>query len=242
MRERAPQSNPLLTLRDVEYVRDGVRILDAVSIEMVTAAPIVVIGPNGSGKTTLLRIVMGLLTPTAGTLIRHSTPRGAPARCAIVFQRPTLLRRSVVANLRFALAAAGVPAGQRQTSARALLEQVSLHALAERPARRLSGGEQQRLAVARALARQPELLLLDEPTANLDPAATKAVEDIIRDVSARGTTVMLSTHDLGQARRLAGVVVLLHRGRIVEAGPAASFFDAPRTAEAQRFLAGELLA
>ena len=122
-----------------------------------------------------------------------------------------------------------------------LLDLVGLAGLGERPARRLSGGEQQRLALARALARDPEVLFLDEPTASLDPAATKAIEDVIRAVAARGIKVVMSTHDLGEARRLAGEIVLLHRGRVVESGPAAAFFDSPKTHEARRFVAGELL-
>jgi tungstate transport system ATP-binding protein len=122
-----------------------------------------------------------------------------------------------------------------------LLAEVGLAGLDRRPARRLSGGEQQRLALARALARDPAVLFLDEPTASLDPAATKAIEDIVRSVSARGVKVVMSTHDLGQARRLAGNIVLLHRGQVVEDRPAAEFFSAPRTNEARRFIGGELL-
>ena len=122
-----------------------------------------------------------------------------------------------------------------------LLELVGLGGLGARPARRLSGGEQQRLALARALARDPEVLFLDEPTASLDPAATKAIEDVIRAVAARGIKVVLSTHDLGEARRLAGDIVLMHRGRIVENAPAAEFFAQPKSDQSRRFIAGELL-
>ena len=129
----------------------------------------------------------------------------------------------------------------RKARAEELLHLVGLSALADRPARRLSGGEQQRLALARALAKDPEILFLDEPTASLDPAATKALEDIIRDVAARGIKVVMSTHDLGEARRLAGDIVLLHRGRMIEIANAQTFFDNPRTQEARRFVAGELL-
>jgi len=154
-------------------------------------------------------------------------------RRAIVFQRPTMLRRSAAANIRYA------SAGGDRT--RELLALVGLEHAAERPARRLSAGEQQRLALARALARDPTILFLDEPTASLDPGSTKAVEDVIRTVSARGIKIVMSTHDLGEARRLAGEVVLLHRGRLVETGAASKFFDAPRTEEARRFIAGELL-
>ena len=124
---------------------------------------------------------------------------------------------------------------------RELLALVGLTDLGDRPARKLSGGEQQRLALARALAKDPQVLFLDEPTASLDPAATKSVEDLIRDIAARGIKVVMSTHDLGEARRLAGDVVLMHRGRIVEASDARTFFNNPKTEEAHRFVAGELL-
>src|SRR5207302_8532365 len=152
-----------------------------------------------------------------------------------VFQRPMMLRRSAAANVAYAL--------NRHDPARVseLLAQVGLAHLADRPARRLSGGEQQRLALARALARDPEILFLDEPTASLDPAATKAVEDIVRDVAASGVKIVMATHDIGQAHRLAGDIVFLARGRIVERADAAQFFHSPATAEATAFLRGDLV-
>jgi tungstate transport system ATP-binding protein len=165
----------------------------------------------------------------------------ASTRRAIVFQRPVMLRRSAEGNIRYALKAAGVARNARAARAAELLALVGLSALGERPARKLSGGEQQRLALARALAKEPQVLLLDEPTASLDPAASKAVEDVIRAVTARGIKVVMATHDLGSARRLAGDVVLLHRGRIVETAGAATFFANPATHEARSFVAGELL-
>jgi tungstate transport system ATP-binding protein len=152
-----------------------------------------------------------------------------------------MLRRSSLANVRFALIAAGVRRSERHHRAQELLRLVGLESLAPRAARRLSGGEQQRLALARALARDPDVLFLDEPTASLDPAATKSIEDIIRVVSDSGVKVVMATHDLGEARRLAGEIVLLHRGRIAESGPADVFFSKPASDEARRFLAGELL-
>jgi tungstate transport system ATP-binding protein len=152
-----------------------------------------------------------------------------------------MLRRSAAGNVRYALASAGVARAERAARARDLLDRVGLGDRAERPGRRLSGGEQQRLAVARALARDPVVLFLDEPTASLDPAASKAIEDLVAAIAASGVKVVMATHDLGAARRLAGEVVLLHRGRVVEAGPAAAFFANPKTEEARRFTAGELL-
>jgi tungstate transport system ATP-binding protein len=152
-----------------------------------------------------------------------------------------MLRRSVAANLNYALASAGIGRTGRATRVIELLNMVGLTGFGERPARRLSGGEQQRLALARALARDPEVLFLDEPTASLDPAATKAVEDVISGIAARGIKVVMSTHDLGEARRLAGEIVLIHRGRVVESGLAQDFFANPKTPEARRFVGGELL-
>jgi tungstate transport system ATP-binding protein len=184
---------------------------------------------------------MGLLSPSCGRVTWDGVTDRPPLRRAIVFQRPIMLRRSVGENLRYALKAAHIAADRQPARIDELLALVGLDGMAQRPARRLSGGEQQRLALARALARDPTVLFLDEPTASLDPAATKSVEDIIRAVAARGIKVVMTTHDLGEARRLAGDVVFMHRGRIVETGDAASFFNKPQTGEARTFLAGDLL-
>jgi tungstate transport system ATP-binding protein len=223
-----------------------VTLLDDITLTLGPGAPTVLIGPNGAGKTTLLRAAMGLIPVTRGRVTwggkdwggRESAP---PGRRAILFQRPVMLRRSTAGNVRYALAAANVPRATRAERTAELLALVGLEGLERRPARRLSGGEQQRLALARALARDPAVLFLDEPTASLDPAATKAIEDIVRTITARGVKVVMSTHDLGQARRLAGDIVLLHRGRLIETGPAADFFAKPRTPEGRTFIAGELL-
>ncbi len=220
---------------EVTVAINGVTQLDRLSLTLATGRPTVVIGPNGAGKTTLLRAAMGLIVPNHGSI------HGVPEHRAIMFQHPTMLRRSVAANLDYALKAATVPRSARERQRNDLLALVGLTELAERPARRLSGGERQRLALARALARDPAVLFLDEPTASLDPAATKAFEDLIRAIAERHIKVVMATHDLGEARRLAGDVVLLHRGRLVEAGAAPQFFETPRTDDARRFLAGELL-
>jgi tungstate transport system ATP-binding protein len=152
-----------------------------------------------------------------------------------------MLRRSAAENIRYALWAAGLERRERAVRTDELLALVGLLAIGQRPAPKLSGGEQQRLAVARALAKEPRVLFLDEPTASLDPAATKWVEDLVRDVSACGIKVVMSTHDLGAAKRLAGDIVLIHRGRIVETDEATTFFDHPKTPQARRFISGELL-
>ena len=238
---RAPSSDVPVDLEDVSVLVGPLALLDGITMRIAPGAPTVLIGPNGAGKTTLLRVAMGLIAPSRGRVTWAGREHVAPDRRAIVFQRPAMLRRSAAGNIRYALAAAAAPRAKRTERITELLALVGLSGLERRPARRLSGGEQQRLALARALARDPDLLLLDEPTASLDPAATKAIEDIVRAVAARGVKVVMSTHDLGQARRVGGNVVLLHRGRLVEHAPAADLFTAPGTEEAKRFIAGELL-
>jgi tungstate transport system ATP-binding protein len=158
----------------------------------------------------------------------------------MVFQRPVMLRRSVRGNVEYGLKLAGLGAAARHATALQRLEAVGLAHLAARPARRLSGGEQQRVALARAWALEPALLFLDEPTASLDPAATRLVEAIVSAMQQAGTKIVMTTHDLGQARRLADEIVFLHRGRIVEHAPAADFFAAPKSPEAAAFIRGEL--
>jgi tungstate transport system ATP-binding protein len=227
-----------IVLDAVSFAVGDTCILRDVTLAFDAGPPTVLIGPNGSGKTTLIKLAMGLLTPAAGS-IRYAQPDRAARRLAIVFQKPVMLRRSAGANVVYALKAVG-RAADAATVAK-LLDRVGLAHLADRPARRLSGGEQQRLALARALARDPEVLLLDEPTASLDPAATKAVEDIVAGAAAAGVKVVMSTHDLGQARRLAGDIVFLANGRLIEHAPAERFFTTPATPEARSFVAGELV-
>lgn len=230
-----------IDLDDVTIAVGNATMLDRVTLTIAAGAPTVLIGPNGAGKTTLLRAAMGLVAPVRGTVTWQGRGHVPPVRRAIVFQRPTMLRRTTSANIRYALRAARIARGGHDEAIERLLALVGLSRAADRPARRLSAGEQQRLALARALAREPDVLFLDEPTASLDPASTMAIEDIIRAVSQRGIKVVLSTHDLGEARRLAGEIVLLHRGRVVEAAAASDFFESPSTDEARRFVAGELL-
>jgi tungstate transport system ATP-binding protein len=231
---RAPQSDLPVAFEETSLRIGDVTILDRLSLRLAPGAPTVLLGPNGSGKSTLLRVAMGLAAPSAGRMTWGG--RAMPGeRLAMVFQRPVMLRRTAAANIAYAL-------GARDTTRIAeLLAQVGLAALADRPARKLSGGEQQRLALARALARDPEVLFLDEPTASLDPAATKSVEDIIRDVAASGVKIVMATHDIGQARRLAGDIVFLVRGRLVERAEAAAFFSSTQTPEAAAFLRGDLV-
>ena len=241
---RAPETCLPLRAEGLGFAAGGVPILQGVCFALEAGPPALVVGPNGAGKSVLLRLLHGLLPPTAGAVrwaAGGGRGNGRMPRDAMVFQRPVMLRRSALANAAYPLKLAGLPRAERSARARAALERVGLAELARRPARRLSGGEQQRLALARAAALNPEVLFLDEPCANLDPAATRAVEAIVADIAAHGTKVVMTTHDLGQARRLAGEVLFLHRGRLLEHAPAAAFFAGPRAPEAAAFLRGELV-
>jgi tungstate transport system ATP-binding protein len=195
-------------------------------------------GPNGAGKSLLLRLAHGLLSPTQGRIIWSD--EGIP-RQAMVFQQPVLLRRSAVANLRHALAVNNVPRRARVKLALDALERFGLSACAHTPARVLSGGQQQRLALARAWVLSPQVLFLDEPTSALDPTAIKAVEAAVLDFHQRGTRIVMTTHDLHQARRLAGDVLFLSGGKVREHTNANTFFSKPRSREAQAFVTGELV-
>ena len=241
MSMRAPVTDLPLIFADVSVLAGEVTILNRISLTFDAGTPTVLIGPNGSGKTTLLRAAMGLIPASRGRITWGGRENATPEKRAIMFQRPVMLRRSVAGNIEYALKAANTPLALLAERTSHLLKVVGLEPLAQRPARRLSGGEQQRLALARALARAPTILFLDEPTASLDPHATKSIEDVIRDVAQLGVKVVMSTHDLGQAKRMAGDIVLLHRGQLIEHAPASEFFDNPRTPEARRFIAGELL-
>lgn len=241
MSVRAPTTDLPIEFSGVEVWAREKRILNGITLTITPGQPTVLIGPNGSGKTTLLRAAMGLVRPSIGHVTWGGIADLPPTRRGIVFQRPVMLRRSCAGNLRYALGAARVQRTMRARRVAELLRLVGPEGFDARPARRLSGGEQQRLALARALAREPDVLFLDEPTASLDPAATKTIEDIVLTVTQRGVKVVMATHDLGEARRLAAHVVLLHRGAIVESAPAERLFAAPSTEDGKRFLAGELL-
>jgi tungstate transport system ATP-binding protein len=231
-----------LAFEGVSFEADGVARLDGVSFEIGRAPLTVVLGPNGAGKSLLLRIAAGLLAPSRGR-VRWLGPAGenAAQRPAVVLQRPVLLRRSVRANLDYALSLRGVPRRVWPARRARALETAGLAGFEGRAARRLSVGEQQRVALARAWCAGAEVLLLDEPAAALDPGATGALEAAIRGVRDAGARIVIATHDLGQARRMADAVLFLHHGRLLEHAPAAEFFRAPRSIEAQKFLNGEIL-
>ena len=217
----------------------GTALLTRVDLTVNAGRRLVILGPNGAGKSLLLRLCHGLIRPDAGRVL-WARPEMAPARQAMVFQRPVLLRRSVRANLRHALSLARVERPLAEARTDEALERFGLGPVADRPARVLSGGEQQRLAIARAWTLRPEVLFLDEPSAQLDPGAARTIEALIADLSREGVTIIMTTHDLGQARRLAEDVAFLHRGRLIETGPATAFFNAPASPEARAFLSGDL--
>lgn len=229
----------LLRLEAVGFDAGGQTLLGPLDLTVNAGRRLLVLGPNGAGKSLLLRIAHGLLAPSRGRLVANGD--GGGRRQAMVFQHAVPMRRSVLADVAFALACAGVAHGERRARAAEALDAFGLSALASRPARVLSGGERQRLALARAWALQPKLLFLDEPTAALDPRATREVESALARFHAAGTAIVMSSHDLGQARRLADEVVFLHRGRALEQAPAEAFFQAPRSDAAAAFLKGELL-
>lgn len=231
-----------LTVSAVGFKAGGQLLLDGVSFVLPAGSCTVVLGPNGAGKSLLLRLCHGLLQPSAGMIDWAGlTPAAARGFLAMVFQRPVLLRRSTAANITYALGVRGIGRGERKLRALEALARTDLAHLARRPARVLSGGEQQRLAIARAWALKPQALFLDEPTSNLDPAATRAVEELVRTIHRSGTTVLMTTHDLSQARRLARDVLFLHQGRLLEHTPATAFFSQPKSAAAAAFIQGELL-
>ncbi len=235
-------AGPLLAARGLGYAAGGRVLLQDIGLGVAPGERLMVLGPNGAGKSLLLRLLHGLIAPAAGEVLWRGRALDVAARRAqaMVFQKPVLLRRSVRANLRFALAVRGLGRGAATQRTESLLEEAGLVALAHQPARRLSGGEQQRLALARALATGPEMLFLDEPTASLDPAATHRVEEMIRAANARGVTVVMVTHDAGQARRLGTRAVFLDHGRLTEEGPVAQLLDAPRSAPARAWAEGRL--
>jgi tungstate transport system ATP-binding protein len=231
---------PLL-LDDVRFNSGGKRIIEGVSATIEPGPATIILGANGAGKSVLMRLMHGLLQPTHGTIQWQARSAERVRRGqAMVFQRPVLLRRSALANIVYALRLSRVPAVEHHALAMEALREVGLLEAAHRPARVLSGGEQQRLALARAWALHPEVLFLDEPTANLDPGATREIEAVIKAFDASGTKIVMSTHNLGQARRLGDEVLFLHQGKLVERSPVDAFSRQPASAEAAAFLKGEL--
>jgi tungstate transport system ATP-binding protein len=226
VRALAMRFNSHAALKDVSFEIDGSR-------------RVAILGANGAGKSVLLRVLHGLIAPSEGEILWAGS-RSRPEAQAMVFQRPVMLRRTALANLTYALSVRGVGRDEALQRASEALERVGLSSLAHRQARVLSGGEQQRLALARAWALRPRVIFLDEPTASLDPAAANEVERVIGEVHAAGTTLVVTTHNLGFARRVSDEVLFLHEGTLTERAATSQFFSAPQSPEAAAFLRGEL--
>jgi tungstate transport system ATP-binding protein len=237
--------DPLYRLESVEHRYGDRRVLQIERLDVLPGETFCLVGPSGAGKSTLLRLLQFLERPTAGRLAFDGQPAGPDLPLSIrrqattVFQRPVVLDRSVRANVGYGLRVRGRNDDRGEVNR--LLGALGLEHLAATNARRLSGGEIQRVALARALAFEPRVLLLDEPTANLDPRNVRLVEDLIKDRRARGVTIVLATHHVFQARRLADRMALLLDGGIVEIAPTAAFLDAPRDPRTRAFLSGEMI-
>ncbi len=226
-----------LVVKGLSFAADGRLLLDDVSFRLPKGGVTVIIGPNGAGKSLTLRLCHGLLGPSGGSVQWQG--ESSRRRHAMVFQRPVMLRRSARGNITHALGAVGLAdASDRADSA---LARFGLAALADRPARLMSGGEQQRLAIARAWALEPEMLFLDEPSSQLDPGATRQIEEMVASLAAEGMTILMTTHDLGQARRLGQRILFLNRGKLIEDSPSEAFFAGAASPEARAFIAGDLL-
>ncbi|WP_224825422.1 ATP-binding cassette domain-containing protein [Cognatishimia sp. MH4019] len=232
--EEKPVAKTSLAAHGLRFEIDGQTKVDIPLLRLDGEGPTMILGPNGAGKSLTLRLLHGLLTPHAGQI---STPA---TRQAMVFQKPVLLRRSVLANMDYALRAAGVSRAKRRKLALDFLHEAGLAGKAKQAARTLSGGEQQRLALIRALATDPEILFLDEPTSSLDPSATQAIEAMVLRAASHGTRIVMVTHDLGQAKRLGRDIVFLHHGRVACHQPTDTFFATPDSAVAAGYLRGDL--
>jgi tungstate transport system ATP-binding protein len=238
-----PVRQTLISLHEAEVNFGRTSALSGVSLALQRGDRLMLVGANGSGKTTLLRLLHGLLAPTVvGSRQAHALmPEGRAPSGAMVFQRPFLMSLSVRWNVLLGLWLHGVPAAERALRCREALQRVGLASLASRRARELSGGQQQRLALARAWALQPDILFLDEPTASLDPGAKREVEALVQDFAADGVTLVMSTHNLGQARRLGTRVAYLEAGTLVVDRAVEDFFSGDDLPDpARQFLKGEL--
>ena len=230
-----------LTVRGAETSRRVKVLVGPINLDLGGAGATVVMGPNGSGKTTLLRLLHGAARLTAGQITWACDEEYARTRQGFVFQRPVMLRRTVVENLMYPLRMRGVAKAEALAQAEEWATRVGLEAMLGRMAANLSGGEQQKLALARAMITEPKVLFLDEPTAALDGRATREVEAVLSAARASGMQLILSTHDLGQAKRLADEVIFMLHGLVLEHGNAREFFDAPQSMQARAFLRGDIV-
>lgn len=243
MRDLVPETVRHISVSGLQISKKGTALLDVPRLDLDGPGPTLILGPNGAGKSLLLRCLHGLIAPDRGRVEQDGVPlnKDHKARQAMVFQKPVLLRRSVAANMGFVLKRQGLHRTARKARIAELLAEGGLESKARQSARSLSGGEAQRLAILRALALDPDTLFLDEPTSALDPSATQMIERMILRASTRGVRIVMVTHDVGQARRLAADIVMMHGGRVVEHGDAQQVLDAPRSDASRRYLAGGLV-
>lgn len=234
----------LLSLKNISFKASGKQLIKEFTYQFRSGPRSIIIGPNGAGKSILLKLCHRLLEPSQGFIQWRGKAEDINDKGfhqAMVFQRPVMLRRTVSANIEYALSLRGLNKAMRRARTEEVLALTGLAHLASFSARVLSFGEQQKLALARAWAMRPKILFLDEPTASLDPAATYEIEKVINAIHNSGTKIIMTTHDLSQAQRLADEVLFIHRGRLLESGPAATFFANPNNRFAQSFLRGDLL-
>ncbi|MBO9446134.1 ATP-binding cassette domain-containing protein [Ruegeria sp. R14_0] len=243
MRDLISEMAGHIVVNGVKIARNGAALLDVPHLALNGPGPTLILGPNGAGKSLLLRCLHGLIVPDKGFVKQDGVPLNTDqtARQAMVFQQPVLLRRSVSANLDFVLKRRGLHRSARKVRIAELLAEGGLEGKARQSARSLSGGEAQRLAILRALALDPDTLFLDEPTSALDPSATQMIEGMVLRASGRGVRIVMVTHDIGQARRLAADIVMMHGGHVVEHGDARQVLDAPKSEASRRYLAGGLV-
>lgn len=228
-------------LVDVVVKRRGKTVLGPVNLDLGAARFTIVIGPNGAGKTTLLKVLHGVERVSSGTVQWSVPDEQARQAQAYVFQSPIMLRRSVRQNLAYPLQLLGTGKDETEGRVTTWARNIGLEDMLDTPAPRLSGGEKQKLALGRALIRQPKVLFLDEPCANLDGRSTREIEALLTVATKAGTRIVMTTHNIGQAMRLSETVIFLLNGAVHESGPASEFFYAPRTPEAQAFLKGDIV-
>ncbi|MGR3660283.1 MAG: ABC transporter ATP-binding protein [Paracoccaceae bacterium] len=230
-----------LILTEATVKRRGKTLVGPITYTIEPTGFTIIVGPNGSGKTSLLRMMHGLERLNSGTAIWAEPDAEAQRRQAYVFQTPIMMRRSVRDNLTFPLTTHGTSKTSARMQADEWLRRINLSDARDRQAPLLSGGEKQKLALARALIRQPDVLFLDEPCANLDGRATREIEEILHHAEDNGVRIIMATHDMGQARRLATEVLFIHKGRIHETANAERFFEHTQTPEAKAFLKGDIV-
>ncbi len=231
-----------LQLQDLRYRVGDLDLLGPINLTLEAKLKTLVIGPNGAGKSLMLKLCHGLLKPSSGQIKwMGSDKQAADRHQSFVFQHPIMLRRTSLENVAYPLKIRGLPQDERNERAIEVLKMTGISHLADRPALKLSGGEKQKLSLARSWATRPEVLFLDEPTANLDPRSTHDMENLINQIYQTGTKIIMTTHDMPQVRRLADEICFIHQGKIIEHGPVNKLLESPENPMTAAFVNGELL-